>query len=53
METRTRWLVVLAAAVVWTAACVVTWQMPLATRMAVGLTGAAVLLIVTVKAAER
>jgi len=52
METRTRWLTVVVASVAWTAACVIAWQLPLATRLAVGLTGAAVLLVITIKAAD-
>jgi hypothetical protein len=52
MRPKTRWFTVLVAVVAWTAACVIAWPMPLATRVAVGLTGAAVLLLVTVKAAE-
>jgi hypothetical protein len=53
MKTRTQWLTVLVAAVIWTAACVISWPMPLATRLAVGLTGAAALLILTIKVADR
>lgn len=44
------WFTVLVAALAWAAAYLVTWQMPLATRLAVGLTAAAVLTVVSVKA---
>ena len=45
-----RWLTVGVAAAAWVVACLVTWRMPLATRVAVGLTAAGVLLILSVKA---
>jgi len=47
-----RWVIISLTAAAWILACFVTWQMPLATRVAVGLTATAVMLIVTVKASS-